>query len=33
MDFIALGIAFAFFALSWGFTGLCERLLHGRDSS
>jgi hypothetical protein len=26
MDFIALAIAFGFFAASWGFIALCERL-------
>jgi hypothetical protein len=26
MDLIALGIVVAFFALSWGFVVLCERL-------
>ena len=26
MDFVALGLAVAFFALSWGFVALCERL-------
>jgi hypothetical protein len=26
MDFVALGIVVAFFALSWGFVALCERL-------
>jgi hypothetical protein len=26
MDLVALGIAVVFFALSWGFVVLCERL-------
>jgi len=26
MDFVALGIVVVFFALSWGFVVLCERL-------
>jgi hypothetical protein len=26
MDFIALAIALGFFAASWGFVALCERL-------
>jgi len=26
MDFVALGIVAVFFALSWGFVVLCERL-------
>jgi len=26
MDFIALAIALGFFAASWGFVSLCERL-------
>jgi hypothetical protein len=26
MDFVALGIVAVFFALSWGFVELCERL-------
>jgi len=26
MDLVALGIVVAFFALSWGFVALCERL-------
>jgi len=26
MDLVALGIVVAFFALSWGFVVLCERL-------
>jgi hypothetical protein len=26
MDLVALGIVAAFFALSWGFVELCERL-------
>jgi hypothetical protein len=33
MDFTALSIVAAFFAVSWGLTRLCERLQDGRSSS